>query len=86
MKDIIPKREQCRNAIQLQNWKKALKLAKGFDKVFSSDEIQKISISYECLTGRENFYKSLKHDTDSIFEEAKNILISYNEKYNNENK
>jgi len=83
MKDIIPKREQCRNAIRSNDWKKALQLAKGFDKIFSKDEIEKISISYECLTGRENFYKSLKYDTVVIMEEAKTILISYREIYYN---
>lgn len=77
----IQKREQCRTFIKNEEWKSAFKLAKGFDKLFTKDEIQKISISYECLVGNEQFYIMLKYDIEEIINEAKYILITYVEKF-----
>ena len=84
MKDLITKRELCRKAIKLEDWKKSFKLAKGFDAIFSKEDIESLSISYECLVGNENFYKSLKYDTDSIIFKAKSILLKYLDDFENE--
>lgn len=85
MKEIIPKREQCRNFIKSEDWKSAFKLAKGFDKLFSKDELSKIDISYECLVGREAFYRMLKYDVDTILIEAKEIVSNYVKKCDDKN-
>ena len=77
MKELIPKREQCRNFVKSEDWKSAFKLAKGFDALFTKEELGKIDISYECLVGRESFYRMLKYDVDTILAEAKEILLNY---------
>ncbi len=77
----ITKRELCRNFVKAEDWKSAFRLAKGFDALFSKDEVEKISIAYECLSGKEFFYKSLKYDVDTIKAEAKIILQTYVKNY-----
>lgn len=81
MKPETTKREQCRNFIKSEDWKGAFKLAQGFDALFTKDEIEKISIAYECLTGNDSFYKMLKYDIEGIKNQAKNILKTYVENF-----
>jgi hypothetical protein len=82
MKPDITKREVCRNFVKTEDWKSAFKLAQGFDALFTKSEIEKISIAYECLTGKEGFYKMLKYDVDAIKVDAQKILKTYVENYN----
>ena len=59
MKELIPKREQCRNFVKSEDWKSAFKLAKGFDALFTKEELGKIDISYEeyeVINSNEEFY------------------------------
>ncbi len=74
-------RDYCRELIRKNEWKSAFKLAKGFDMIFSKEDIQKISISYECMVGNSAFYKMLGYDLDDIIEKSKNILLEYLKKY-----
>lgn len=81
MNPDITKREICRNSVKSENWKEAFKLAQGFDALFNKEQVIKIQIAYECLTGKENFYKMLNYDVDAIMSEAKEILKTYVLKY-----
>ncbi len=85
MKVDITKREQCRNFVKIQDWKQAFKLAKGFDALFSKEDIEKLEIAYECLVGKESFYRMLKYDIETILSESKEILITYVNKSDDKN-
>ena len=73
----ITKVQLCKDSVIKDDWKKSFQLAKGFDKLYNKSEIEKISIAYECLVGKEQFYKMLNIDTKTIIEEAKKLLINY---------
>ena len=76
---LIPKRQQCFDLAKSEEWKKCFSLAKGFDKLFSKENIDKISISYECLNNekRASFYKMLGIDIENTLLEAKNIILEH---------
>jgi len=86
MEDFICKREICRQEIAKGHWKKALKLAKGFDKIFNRDQMRNISIAYEILSGKESFYQGLKIDTHKVLEDAKEDLAQYLKNFNDKKK
>ena len=57
----------------------ALKLFKTFRIGFTADERRTIQIAHESLTGKEEFYKSLKIDTATIKVQAVQLI---KQKYN----
>ena len=57
----------------------ALKLFKTFRIGFTKEERRKLEIAHESMTGKEDFYKSLKLDTATIKAEAIQLIKS---KYN----
>jgi hypothetical protein len=75
----MTKREECFEYAKREDWKKCFRLAKGFDAIFSKESIDKIDISYECLSNsnRISFYKALNIDTENTIIEAKNIILDY---------
>lgn len=68
------KRDKARDFILIGDKKNALKLCRQFDLVYSNEELRYIKIAYECLTGRESFYKSIGIDTDKTKILAFNLL------------
>lgn len=52
----------------------ALKIFSTFKAGFTKEEKRVLQIAYESQTGRENFYKSLGIDTQSVGVEAKSII------------
>jgi len=68
------KRDKTRDLIRDNETKKALKNCKGFDLIYSKNEIRIISIAYECFSGNEAFYKALGVNTDEAKEQAKELL------------
>lgn len=77
------KREHCISLVKNKNpnWKEIFKIAKSFNNVFNKTDLDKISISYECLSGKESFYKMMKYDIDKINTESKTILTEWADKY-----
>jgi hypothetical protein len=57
----------------------ALKLFSGFRIGFSKEEQRTLQIAYESHIGKEEFYKSIAVDTDTIKAQAISIIkIKYN--------
>ena len=57
------KRDKASILISKGKIKEALRILKGLDLSYNKDEIRTLSIAYECLTGKESFYKSLGINT-----------------------
>ena len=68
------KAEQLKEATIIEDWKKAFLIASKFTRDFTKDEQRCFSISYESMTGKREFYKSLGIDTDIETSKAKQIL------------
>jgi hypothetical protein len=68
------KSEQIKEAIKIDDWKKAFKIANGFFTGLAKDEKRSIDISHECNCGKLDFYRSIGVDTDFEILNAKNIL------------
>ncbi len=70
------KREDSINFAKNGDWKNSLKLAKGFDNLYNKEEIETISIAYECLAGKKSFYTMLGINIEETIEKAKDIIRS----------
>jgi len=68
------KRDKTRDFIISGDYKKAIKNAKGFDRIYNKDEIRVLQIASECLSGNTSFYLSLGYNIDNIVSEAKELL------------
>jgi hypothetical protein len=68
------KRDKARNLIRKGNVKEALRIVKGFDGIYSKEEMRTLGIAYEALTGKASFYKQLGEDTDAIIATATKLL------------
>lgn len=73
------KTAQAVQLFQSGNMAGALKLFSGFRIGFSKEEQRTLKIAYESHTGKEEFYKSLRLDTDTIKLEAIQLIKT---KYN----
>ena len=56
--------------------KEALGIFKTFKLGYTKEETKSLTIAYECMTGKESFYKSLKVDTEFHYNNAMSILKS----------
>lgn len=54
--------------------KESLRIFKTFRRNVSSSMKRSIEITYECLTGKREFYESLDIDTEALKNEAFNYL------------
>jgi len=70
----ITKRQELSNFLKVGNIKKAVQIAKKLDFTYSKEQIRVFEIFYECLTGKESFYKELKIDTDKIKHDTLKLL------------
>lgn len=68
------KRDTARNLIRAGNTKDAMRIVKSFDGIYSKDEMRTLQIAYECLTGKENFYKQIGEDTFKLKNKADELL------------
>jgi len=64
-----------RDLIAQGNYKKALRLAKGFRLGISKDDSNKIKLAYECMT-HTGFYEQLGTDTTTAITEGIQILVA----------
>jgi hypothetical protein len=68
------KRDIARNLIRKGSTKEAMRIVKTFDQIYSKDEMRILQIAYECLTGKETFYKQIGEDTNKLKNEAECLL------------
>ena len=68
------KRDTARNLIRAGKTKEAMRIVKKFDGIYSKDEMRTIQIAYECLTGKEIFYKQIGEDTTKLKSDAESLL------------
>ena len=71
---IKTKRDIARELIRAGEVKKAIKIVKSFDLIYTKDELRTLQVAYECLTGKESFYQSIGNDTKKIQAEAEELL------------
>ena len=68
------KSEIARSLIQSGNLKEAMRIVKGFSLIYSKEEMRTLQIAYECLSGKEAFYKQFGEDTTKIKQDAEGLL------------
>ena len=73
----ITKKQQVIELVQKGDLKSAYRIAKSFTREFSKDSIRTIQIAYECLTGKDQFYKSIGVNTEVEMSKAKELLLQY---------
>ena len=69
------KRDIARKLIKDGKVKDALRIVKKFDLIYTKEELRILGIAYECLAGKESFYKQLGENTDKIKIEAESLLL-----------
>ena len=67
-------RDRARKFIEQRNIKEALKLCRGFDRIYNKSEIRILQIAYECYTGKSDFYRSLGINVAQNIKESINLL------------
>lgn len=67
-------RDKARRYIKENRIKEALKLCRKFDQIYSKSEIRIMEITYECYTGKKEFYKSLGINLVQNYKEAIDLL------------
>ena len=68
------KRDTARQLIRAGNTKDAMRIVKSFDGIYSKEEMRTLQIAYECLTGKESFYKQIGEDTTKLKNDAESLL------------
>ena len=69
----MKKTDQVREAVRSGEWKKALRIAKGFRIGVNPETKAAMERAYECMV-RPDFYRQLGYDTDNIVENGCNIV------------
>lgn len=73
------KRNQARNFIAKGDNKRALRIAKVLDATYSKDEVRILEIAYECLTGKDSFYRQLGINVEENKAKAFELLERLNQ-------
>lgn len=75
---MMTAKDKLKQAVKRGDYKTALRIAKGFRIEFTPEEQRTVQIAYECMAGKESFYRSLRHiDVDKIKGEAIALMKSY---------
>lgn len=72
---MVKKTDIVREALRMGDFKKALKIAKGFRINITKEERDKMSRAYECIV-HPDFYKQIGADISKTIEEGKEIILS----------
>lgn len=75
---MIKKADIVREAVQKQDWKKALQIAKDFHIGVTQEERDKMARAYECIV-HPDFYRQLGTDIPVAIEQGKTIVKEYAE-------
>lgn len=78
-RDYTTKTQKAIEAFKAQDLKGALRIFKGFDRIFSKQEIRTLQIAYEILTGKGSFYKQLHYNIGAF---VANSITIVEQKYN----
>lgn len=81
---MIKKSEIVRTAIQVQDWKRALQIAKDFRIGVTQEQRNKMTRAYECIV-HPGFYKQIGIDIAGTIEQGKAIVKEYAESTRKEN-
>lgn len=68
------KTEKAISLFKLGMLKESLAIFSRFRFGFTKEERRVLQISYECLTGNSNFYKSLGYDVEECLNESRDII------------
>lgn len=72
---LVKQSDIVREAVKAGEWKKALRIAKGFRINVTAAERDKMSRAYECIVHPE-FYRQIGTDIPKAIAEGKAILLS----------
>ena len=75
---MIKKSDIVREAVQKQDWKKALQIAKDFHIGVTQEERDKMARAYECIV-HPDFYRQIGTDIPEAIEQGKTIVKEYAE-------
>ena len=75
---MIKKSDIVREAVQEQDWKKALQIAKDFHIGVTQEQRSKMARAYECIV-HPNFYQQIGVDIPEAIEQGKEIVKEYAE-------
>ena len=70
---MISKSDMVRELVENGNYKKALRVAKGFRLGITAGDLCRLALAYECLTHKA-FYEQLGTDTDTAISEGIQVL------------
>ena len=73
----ITKTAKAKAYLQSGDIKSCLRILKTFKVGISKSEKRSIEIGYECLSGKESFYRQIGIDVQSIIAESKSIATRY---------
>lgn len=74
---IKTKKQTVIDLVKEDKIKEALRIAKGFLIEFNKEEREILSIAYECLAGKQNFYSQLGKDCEAIKQQATELIKKY---------
>lgn len=69
------KTQKFKRLFKEQKYKEALRVIKSFRKDLKSDEIRTLNIAWECLSGKQDFYRQLGFSPEKIKLEAYEIML-----------
>ncbi len=72
---MVKKSDVVRTAVRTRDWKKALRIAKGFLIGFSKEDRDKMCRAYECMVHPE-FYRQIGTDIDAAIADGIGIVSS----------
>lgn len=76
---MIKKSDIVRGAVQGQDWKTALRIAKNFRIGITQEQRGKMTRAYECMIHPE-FYKQIGVDIPEAIEQGKMVVREYSER------
>lgn len=73
----ITKTAKAKAYLQSGDIKSCLRILKTFKVGISKDEKRSIEIGYECLSGKDNFYRQIGIDVQAVITQSRDIAIRY---------
>lgn len=77
MEQVITKTDKARNFLKIGDYKSCLRILKSFRIGFSKEEKRILEIAYECLSGKDSFYRQLGIDVFDSINQGKMIVDNY---------
>ncbi len=75
---MVKKSDIVRAAVQKQDWKKALQIAKDFRMGVTKEQRSKMARAYECIV-HPDFYRQIGVDISETIEQGKAVVKEYAE-------